>query len=168
MAMHLGYYFRVTAMNIAIKNLEHAALLNVSIGGNTTFVPGYVMTHGTTAQDHQLLQIEEKLSNIMVGKRGFLNHGYTIRMLSDETGIQSHVLSAYINRTYGMNFNDFINDYRIKFCIEKIKNGEWKCKTLEALSKESGFNNRNSFTLSFKKVTGLTPSSFLKQLRHEN
>jgi AraC-like DNA-binding protein len=67
-----------------------------------------------------------------------------------------------------MNFNDFINEYRIRFCIEKIENGEWKRKTLEALSKESGFNNRNSFTLAFKKVTGVTPSGFLKQMKYES
>ncbi|WP_276132486.1 helix-turn-helix domain-containing protein [Polluticoccus soli] len=115
--------------------------------------------------DYNFSQIEQKVNTILVEKQLFLNHSYTIRMLSDDTGVQSYILSAFINRRYGMNYNDFINEYRIKFCIEKIKNEEWRYKTLEALSKESGFNNRNSFTLAFKKVMGVTPSDFLKQIK---
>lgn len=116
-------------------------------------------------QDFQFRQIEEKVRSAIAGQKQFLTPGYTIRMLSEETGIAAHLLSAFINRCHGMNFNDFINEYRIHYCIEKIKNDEWKYKTLEALSRESGFNNRNSFTLSFKKVVGVTPSDFLKTLK---
>lgn len=115
--------------------------------------------------NYNFQQIEQKVNTVLVEKQLFLNHGYTIRMLSDDTGVQAYILSAFINRRYGMNYNDFINEYRIKFCIEKIKNEEWRYKTLEALSKESGFNNRNSFTLAFKKVMGGTPSDFLRQIK---
>jgi AraC-like DNA-binding protein len=120
---------------------------------------------GIEFQDFQFRQVEEKVKTAIAGQQQFLTPGYTIRMLSEETGVSPHLLSAFINRRYEMNFNDFINEYRIRFCIEKIKNDEWKYKTLEALSRESGFNNRNSFTLSFKKVVGLTPSDFLKTLK---
>lgn len=116
-------------------------------------------------QDFHFQHVEEKVKNAIAGQQQFLRPGYTIRMLSDETGVSPHLLSAFINRRYEMNFNDFINEYRIRYCIEKIKNEEWKYKTLEALSRESGFNNRNSFTLSFKKVVGQTPSNFLKTLK---
>jgi AraC-like DNA-binding protein len=125
----------------------------------------HTLTNEVIFQEHHLARIEEKINKLMGEEKQFLKHGYSLRMLSDEMGISLHVLSAYINRRHKMNFNDFINEYRIKFCIEKIENGEWKQKTLEALSKESGFNNRNSFTLAFKKVTGVTPSNFLKQMK---
>jgi AraC-like DNA-binding protein len=130
-------------------------------------VPPSPSQQGIVLLEHQLINIEQKVNAVMLEKKQFLMPRYTIRMLSDEVGISLHILSAYINRKYGMNFNDFINEYRIKYCLEKIKNNEWKQKTLEAISRESGFNNRNSFTLSFKKVIGVTPSDFLKQLNSD-
>ena len=64
-----------------------------------------------------------------------------------------------------MNFNDFINEYRILFCIDKLFKKEWKYKKLEAIAEDAGFNNRNTFTTAFKKATGLNPSEFLKYVK---
>jgi AraC-like DNA-binding protein len=50
-------------------------------------------------------------------------------------------------------------------CIGSMQKGEWEKITLEALAYQSGFNNRNSFTLSFKKFTGQTPSEYIRQLK---
>jgi len=94
-----------------------------------------------------------------------LQHGYSLRQLSDETRIPLHHLSAFINKHYRMNFNDFINEYRVAHCKEKLLNGECKHKKLEAIAGESGFNNRNTFTSAFKRVTGMNPSDFLRNMK---
>jgi AraC-like DNA-binding protein len=86
-------------------------------------------------------------------------------MLSDETDISVHHLSAFVNQYYKINFNDFINEQRVIACIEKLLSMEWKYKTLEALAEESGFNNRNTFTGAFRKVTGISPSEFLRHIK---
>jgi AraC-like DNA-binding protein len=44
-------------------------------------------------------------------------------------------------------------------------NGECKHKKLEAIAGESGFNNRNTFTSAFKRVTGMNPSDFLRNMK---
>ena len=59
-----------------------------------------------------------------------------------------------------MNFNDFINEYRIIFSIDKLLKKEWMYKNLKPSANESGFNNRNTFISAFKKVTGVLPSEF--------
>jgi AraC-like DNA-binding protein len=74
-------------------------------------------------------------------------------------------LSAFNNKHYKMNFNDFINEYRVAYCKEKLLNGECKHKKLEAIAGESGFNNRNTFTSAFKRVTGMNPSDFLRNMK---
>jgi AraC-like DNA-binding protein len=160
-------------INSYFENIEHSSFIPEAGVGKLedtpapalALIPQEPLNPGITLRTHQLTQIQDKINITMIEQQLFLHHGYTIRMLSDDTGIQPHILSAYINKQYGVNFNDFVNEYRIKHCIEKIKNDEWKHKTLEALCKESGFNNRNSFTLSFKKVIGLTPSDYLKALK---
>ena len=86
-------------------------------------------------------------------------------MLSEEIHLPLHQLSAFINSYYKMNFNDFVNEYRILSCIDKLLKKEWESKKLESIAEETGFNNRNTFTSAFKKATGLNPSEFIRYIK---
>jgi len=116
--------------------------------------------------------IEENIRNHFSRNKPFLKHGYSLRMLSEEIHLPLHQLSAFINSYYKMNFNDFINEYRIIFSIDKLLKKEWMYKKLETIAGEAGFNNRNTFISAFKKVTGVKPSEFLKDIKlgktHDN
>jgi AraC-like DNA-binding protein len=120
----------------------------------------------------RMAEIEEIVRKHLEEKKSFLQHGYTLKMFSEETQIPVHYLSGFINKYYKMNFNDFINEYRIIFSIDKLLKKEWMYKKLETIASESGFNNRNTFISAFKKVTGIKPSEFLKDIKlgkpHDN
>ena len=115
--------------------------------------------------DTRIAEIDEAIRKHFEENKPFLQHGYYLRQLSDETFIPLHQLSSFINKHYKMNFNDFINEYRVAYCKEKLLNGECKHKKLEAIAGESGFNNRNTFTSAFKRVTGMNPSDFLRNMK---
>lgn len=115
----------------------------------------------------QVSKMDETLRNYFLTQQPFLKRGYNLKQLSDETSIPLHQLSAFINQYYHRNFNDFINEYRVQYCQAKIRNEEWRSKTLEAIAEESGFNNRNTFTSAFKKVTGYNPSDFLRMVKQK-
>lgn len=110
-------------------------------------------------------EIEENIRNHFSRNKPFLKHGYSLRMLSEEIHLPLHQLSAFINSYYKMNFNDFVNEYRILSCIEKLLKKEWEIKKLESIAEDSGFNNRNTFTSAFKKAAGLNPSEFIKYIK---
>lgn len=135
---------------------------------------GHVHEEKKNGEPSSYFLTEEKMKHIdtvvkafLSEKKPFLQHGYSIKHLSEETNVPLHLLSAFINRYYKMNFNDFINEYRVSHCKVKIINKEWKYKKLEAIADESGFSNRNTFTSAFKKATGLNPSAYLKKLKSE-
>jgi len=111
------------------------------------------------------VEIEENIRNHFSRNKPFLKHGYSLRMLSEEIHLPLHQLSAFINSYYKMNFNDFVNEYRILSCLEKLLKKEWEFKKLESIAEETGFNNRNTFTSAFKKATGLNPSEFIKYIK---
>jgi AraC-like DNA-binding protein len=123
---------------------------------------------GSTQFDSvQLAKIDTDLRNFISVKKPFLQRGYNLRQLSEDTSIPLHHLSAFINQFYQVHYNDFINEYRVHYCQAKIRNDEWRAKTLEAIAEESGFNNRNTFTTAFKKVTGSNPSEYLKMIKQK-
>ena len=124
-----------------------------------------VQVGSTQFDSAQLAKIDTDLRTFISSKQPFLQRGYNLRQLSEDTSIPLHHLSAFINQFYQVHYNDFINEYRVHYCQAKIRNDEWRAKTLEAIAEESGFNNRNTFTTAFKKVTGSNPSEYLKMVK---
>ena len=113
----------------------------------------------------RIADIQGNIRDHFSRNKPFLKHGYSLRMLSEEIHLPLHQLSAFINSYYKINFNDFVNEYRILCCIEKLLKKEWEFKKLESIAEETGFNNRNTFTSAFKKATGLNPSEFIKYIK---
>ena len=110
-------------------------------------------------------EIDCIVKEVLGEKKPYLQQRYSLKDLAFDTNIPLHQLSAFINKYWGKNFNDFINEFRVMYCKEKILNEEYKYKKLEAIAEESGFNNRNTFAIAFKKVMGLNPSEFLRNLK---
>nr|WP_129733615.1 helix-turn-helix domain-containing protein [Parabacteroides goldsteinii] len=68
-------------------------------------------------------------------------------------------LSSSINTCSGKNFNQWINDFRIDYLLERIHSGQ----KLSTLAEKAGFVSTDSFYRNFKRKTNLTPSEYLKQ-----
>lgn len=121
----------------------------------------------TQLNDPQLQEIKERLQKLIQEDKVFLKKRYTITELSTQMQISVHLLSAFINQQFGMNFNDFINRLRISYSKELIDSGNATQLNIFGLAAKCGFNNRNTFTTAFKKYTGECPSEYLnKNLVH--
>lgn len=70
-------------------------------------------------------------------------------------------ISRVVNRGYGVNFNDFINQFRIEAVKEMIERGEHRKQTLLGIAYDCGFNSKATFNRAFKKATGQTPKEFI-------
>ncbi len=107
-------------------------------------------------------RIEALLNPLMEKEKLFLNPNLKVADLATATGFGPHKLAAYFNKRCGLTFNDYINNQRVQYCALKLESGEYKSKTLDALSSESGFQSRSTFIRAFKKCKGLTPSEFVQ------
>ena len=115
-------------------------------------------------KEEQGKEIKQQLEKIIIEKRLFLDENISLPQLADLINIHPNYLSQVINERFQKNFYDFINSYRIEefkriVSIEKNRN-----KTFYALALDCGFNSKASFNNSFKKLTGTTPSEFVKTL----
>lgn len=97
-------------------------------------------------------------------KKSFLDKQYSMTKLANELNLPPQYVSAVINERENMNFNDYINNLRIQYCIELLNRNGHKHYKLESVADKCGFNNRNTFTIAFKKVTGRTPMKYIKDI----
>ncbi len=77
--------------------------------------------------------------------------------------VRPHQLSQVINEKSGLNFNEAINLKRVEEARRMLLTEESQKLTIEAISKEAGFNSKASFYAAFRKHTGMTPKQYIIQ-----
>lgn len=92
----------------------------------------------------------------------YYDENLTLNKLSDQLEIPLKELSYIINTGFNMNFNDFINDFRIKAFKERLKDPQNDKYNFIGLAYEVGFNSKASFYRAFKKSTNQTPGEYYK------
>ena len=104
---------------------------------------------------------KEKILQVVVTEEAFAEPELSLTDLAKKLNTNVSVLSKAINKSFGMNFNDFINYYRVQAVIEKLKAGEQKTQTLLGIAYDCGFNSKATFNRAFKKVTDTNPKNFI-------
>jgi tetratricopeptide (TPR) repeat protein len=115
---------------------------------------------------------EEKYNSIIVfletefiENKIYTDQELTLEKLAKLCKTNRTYLSKIINEEYKKNYTDLINGYRINEAIRLISDPVISQKySIEAIANESGFTNISSFNTTFKKITGLTPSDFRKNI----
>ncbi|AXE20330.1 hypothetical protein DR864_22585 [Runella rosea] len=107
----------------------------------------------------------EKIREELEVKELFLDSKLTLGSLAKKINISPHQLSYIINSEWKMNFNEFVNSYRINKAQTLLKNIDYQSATIFAIGIDSGFNSESSFYTAFKKATGLSPKRYRETLK---
>ena len=84
--------------------------------------------------------------------------------MAGDLNASPNLLSRIINTGFGLNFNDFINRYRVEAVKVSILQKQHERLTLLAIALASGFNSKTTFNRAFKKHTGMTPAQYIKTI----
>ncbi|NBC05419.1 MAG: helix-turn-helix domain-containing protein [Bacteroidetes bacterium] len=139
---------------------SHGKGLNVS---TNTKIPEMTLEESKPLMEE--VEIEKALAlldHLMNEDKKFLDTAITLRHLAEELTIHPNKLSWLLNDRLSMNFNDYINSFRLDTFKKKALDPAHKNYTLLGLAFESGFNSKSAFNDYFKKKTGTTPRRWLK------
>ena len=116
--------------------------------------------------DPQQLSAEKsRVLQMMEEEKPYLQNKLTLQDLASRLELPAHQLSQLINREFGQNFFELINNFRVQEVKKKMSDPAFQHITLLGIAQESGFNSKASFNRIFKKVTGQTPNEYQKELR---
>lgn len=126
---------------------------------DTTSVPEEDKVTETPPPDTELWK--QKLLDLMLQQNVYENPSLTVSDMATHLGTTPKFISSIVNTGFKMNFNDFINYYRVEAVKEQLKKRAQETKTLLGIALECGFNSKATFNRAFKKHTGSSPKEFL-------
>lgn len=115
-------------------------------------------------RDEQAEEYLTTLLKFMDEEKPYINGDLTIADLSKRTGIPRHYITEVLNEKHGRNFFSFVNEYRVREVISRLKDPRYQHYTILAIAFDSGFNSKSTFNTFFKAYTGKTPSDFRQEL----
>lgn len=104
-----------------------------------------------------------KIASLIEDEKLYQNPELTLTDLAKRLDTNPAVISKSINQGFGLNFNDFINNYRIEAVKASFQKDEHKKTTLLGIAFDAGFNSKATFNRAFRKNTGLSPKEYLDQ-----
>lgn len=114
--------------------------------------------------DGILLELHGRIQSYMASCPDIYSPGFSIDDMSQALQVPSKQLSRAINLHAGKNFSLFLSDYRIREACRILLNADPDNRpTIEAVAEKVGYRSRSHFSRTFKSVTGLTTTDFLRQ-----
>ena len=113
----------------------------------------------------KLLELTEKLLDFEQ-QQGFLDKDVTLATLAKTMNTNTRYLSKAVNSVKKQSFANYLNNLRIDYAVQQLKEDEATRKlTVPALAEMFGFNNTRSFSDAFEKVTDMKPMSYISQIK---
>lgn len=105
--------------------------------------------------------VMKNLEKIMRDDRIWDNDKLTLSETAAMLNITQHQLSQLLNEKLSMNFNAYVNSFRIDEAKRLLV--DQPDKTVLYIAYEVGFNSKSSFYESFTKLTGFTPLEYRRK-----
>jgi AraC-like DNA-binding protein len=108
----------------------------------------------------QLQEWKIRVEQLILGESLYKSPELTLSILAKKLNTNPSFLSKVINNGFGINFNDFINRYRVQEVKALLSNPDNANITIMSLAYDAGFNSKATFNRAFKKFTGKNPRDF--------
>lgn len=96
----------------------------------------------------------------------YLDKDISLNYVAVKLSINQRYLSYVINKNKSIDFAGYINELRIHYITDRLRNDSDFLKyKISFLAELSGFSSHSRFTTTFKKVTGVSPQSFINDLQ---
>ena len=112
-------------------------------------------------EEERLLALADKIEEYFKSTEVFLNSQLTAELLGSLTSTPHRLIGQAIKHKHGISFRDFLNNYRISYIEEQLRNPNYLAKSsIEAIAEACGFGSRQSFYTAFRKAKGCTPKEY--------
>lgn len=158
------YYIAITGYSNVIKQtalkIEQLKVINIFDNENTV----QKIEFKANSIELDVSKWKDKLSILMTKNHLFKNPKLTLSDVAIELNTTTKTVSSIVNSGFDMNFNDFVNHYRIEAVKDKLDKGEQTTSTLLGIALDCGFNSKATFNRAFKKSTSLSPKDYIEKI----
>ncbi|MEM6965290.1 MAG: adenylate/guanylate cyclase domain-containing protein [Bacteroidota bacterium] len=160
----LIYFFTDPILRSLRPNSRFQEMMELVLGKENTFRTPKRKYKKSLLDEATLRQHRQRLEQLMVNEKPYLNPDLTLRDLAALLDLPSNYTSQLLNEGFNKNFSEFVNTYRLETFKSKVAKPSNNHLTILGLAYEAGFNSKTVFNTFFKKTVGKTPKAYWKEV----
>jgi len=114
--------------------------------------------------ENDIQQLKTRLDQLMTREQLFTDSDLNLPLLAERMEISVHELSYLLNKGYGQNFYQYINQHRVTRVKELMLSEKHRHLSILGIAFEAGFNSKTTFNTAFKKIEGMSPAEYREVL----
>lgn len=135
-----------------------------SVGKQEDSAPKYQSQLDQESKD----RLFERIKNVMDDIAIICKPDFSLQQLAIQVGSNYKYVSQVVNESYGKSFKQVLNEQRVREACRILNDPNQSAHlTIEAIAANLGFNSRSNFTVTFKRITGISPSDFMKMAKEK-
>lgn len=164
-SMRMHYKQEIERLSQENKELQNKSLENQSkdLENNLISKPGRPSPRKVPGDEKQHLQIIDSINDVLSKREIFCDPDFSLERLARIVGSKPPYVSAIINEKMGTSFSSLLSQARVaesrKLLLDEDINSRL---SIEAIAGAVGYKSRTYFISIFKKITGLTPTQYIK------
>ena len=120
----------------------------------------------STLDEDRISQLCDRIDKALLDNSLICSPDFSLQQLAEHIGSNYKYVSQVINDRYQKNFRLLVNEARVREACRRLGDPQhYGNLTIEAISSGLGFKSRSNFAVTFKKITGISPSDFQKMAR---
>lgn len=156
-----GFTIVVVRKNRRLRESNHSLYLQVQ-----NAVKEEEKYKNSNLDDKRRNEIVEKIESVLADKDQLCSEDMSLKYLAELTDVPYKLVSQTINEHWQKNFSQLLAEYRIHEACRRMQNKEvYGNYTIEGIGSSVGFRTRSNFVTTFKRITGLTPSEYLREAK---
>lgn len=160
----IGYFSTFIYFIIVYKSLSTSVIFTANLSQFVSPATATKPKYTNSAQSlERILEQGQLIVDFLTNNPLLYHESLSLKQMADELDIPPYVLSEVINRYFDKSFFDLINSARIEKAKTELMRLDTLNITIEGIGYNCGFGSKAAFYRAFKKVTGLTPTVYLKE-----
>lgn len=135
----------------------HLALKQSVLKDTDKGAPQTAATRDASLPKARMQEIAEKLQQVMNHEKLYCDEELSLNALSNAIVVSENHISETLSQHLHTNFFHFVNSYRVRAAQDLLSSSD---KLVSTIAYEVGFNSKSTFNSAFKKVSGMTPTTY--------
>ncbi len=115
----------------------------------------------------QIKAYQQQIVQYLESERPWLDPKFSIHDLAKGIKLPRHHISQVLSDGLQTSFFDLLCNYRIAEVKKRFLRGDIQQYSIMGIAFNSGFKSKSSFNRAFKKVCGMTPTAWLKEINQQ-
>ena len=161
-----NYIRHLYEKNVQLLDVKVSAEQPVShsVGKQEDSAPKYQSQLDQESKDRLFERINHVMDDITI----ICKPDFSLQQLATLVGSNYKYVSQVVNERYGKSFKQVLNEQRVREACRILNEPNQSAHlTIEAIAANLGFNSRSNFTVTFKRITGISPSDFMKMAKEK-